>query len=81
MPDVEVKRIYKEENEDELTEKKKKVEEIFEDVEKNNKPDKPEDKTETEAKKEEEARQKLLEDNQVLSAINVIKGIMVFSKF
>ena len=81
MPDVDVKRIYKEENEDELTEKKKKVEEIFEDVEKNNKPDKPEDKTETEAKKEEEARQKLLEDNQVLSAINVMKGIMVFSKF
>lgn len=59
-------------------EKVKKVEEIFEDIELRDAEDK--EKLQL-SKRELEVRQKLLEDNQVQSAISVLKGIRVFKKF
>ncbi len=68
---------YKEE-EGEETDKKKKIDEVFEDVKKRDAKDKEEYEM---SKKEREAREKILRDNQILSAMSVIKGIRVFKEF
>jgi carboxyl-terminal processing protease len=78
-PDIAVKYIDPKKEEDKKTaEKEKTIEKIFENV----KETKPEN---AEAplldKKAQEAKDKLLNDNQVQAAINVIKGIRVYKSF
>lgn len=82
IPDIEVKREFKEPEEGALpskaTEKNNKdVKQIFDQVN-SKKGDKPEDIEKS--KKEEEAAKRLKEDNQVQSAIHVIKGIKAYQK-
>ena len=75
-PDIEVEYISPdEESEDEDGDK---IEKIFENVEMEESEDKENLKL---SKKELETREKLLTDNQVQSAISVLKGIDVFKKF
>jgi len=75
-PDISVKKIYPEED----TEKKdeNKAEKIFDDIEKKDAEDPEKYQNE---KKEIERRKLLLDDNQVQTAISVIKGIRVYEKF
>ena len=78
--DIEIKRaIPKEEKEEEEKDgKKQKVDDVFGNVELHD----AEDKTQFEQnKKEKDAKEKLLGDNQVRGAISVIKGIKVYKKF
>lgn len=78
-PDIEVAYIpIKEEDEDdENKKKKKKLNKIFDDIEEKDSEDSEELKL---TKKEQEVRERLLLDNQVRSAINVLKGIRAYNK-
>ncbi len=76
-PDVEVKRVIPPQNEED-NKKKVKVDDIFGNVELHD-AENPEQFKET--KKGEDARGKLLNDNQVQAAISVLKGIKVYQKF
>jgi carboxyl-terminal processing protease len=82
-PDIAVKRILPKEESEEKEEKEKEKEEkdsdkLFEDVElrDTNDPDKLK-----QTKEEDKVKKMLLEDNQVQTAISVIKGIRVFKSF
>ena len=77
IPDVVVPRIYPEEDAapDERAEK---IEKVFEDVELKQAEDPDQLKL---TQKEQEARDRLLNDNQVQAGMNVIKGIRVFKQF
>jgi len=77
VPDIKVKRVYPS-KEDEEAKQKKEVEKVFEGVEMR---DTKDPQTVTQLKKETEAQKRLLEDNQVQTAISVIKGIKVFKTF
>lgn len=79
-PDIVVKRIYPKEakDEDEKEKNAKDIEKIFNDVKVKEEKD-PEAAKLTD--KEKEAHERLLKDNQVQSAISVIKGIRTFKKF
>ena len=82
-PDVVVEEIYKEEDEgkgknNEREKKKKNIDKLFEDVEVQESEDPEKVKIEQKAK---ERREMLLADNQVLTAISVIKGIRIYSTF
>ena len=76
VPDIEVKRIFPPEEPE--TDKKKEVNKVFEDVEKHNAQN-PE--TLTQQQKGTEKKNKLLQDNQIQSALSVIKGIRVYQSF
>lgn len=84
-PDIIVKRIYPEEEEEEGEEAKEKdpdkakkdVEKIFNEVEKRES-DKPEEVALSQQEKE--AREMILADNQVQAAISVLEGIKVYQK-
>lgn len=74
-PDVVIKRVYAPKKPDEQREEEEKLEKIFSDVEEET----AEDPALTKLTQEQrEARQKLLEDNQVQAALNVIKGIKIY---
>jgi len=78
-PDIIVERKYPklDEDEKEIKEKEEEIDKVFEDVELQD----TEDPRELELKKrEKERREYILEDNQVQSAISVIKGIKVYKK-
>jgi carboxyl-terminal processing protease len=75
-PDINVPRIVQEVKEEEKNEEDH-VEKVFENVELQNKPSAEELKMN---KKDMETRKRILADDQVRSAINVIKGIKVFRK-
>lgn len=76
-PDIKVARIYEEDKEDvEDEDKKKNVDDIFKEVEQKNEDPAEKEKKEKELKRDE----RLAEDNQVQSAISVIKGIRVYQK-
>ena len=75
-PDIIVKYIAREKKSDD--ENGEKISKIFDDIEMEESEDKENLKF---SKKELETRKRLLEDNQVQSAINVLKGIYVFKKF
>jgi len=75
-PDIVVE--YKPANKKEEDENGKKVKEIFDNVELKESEDK--EKLQL-SKKELETRERLLEDNQVLSAISILKGIRVYKNF
>jgi carboxyl-terminal processing protease len=75
-PDIVVERVYVEQ--DDIEKKEEEIEEIFDNVEIKDSED-PE--TQELDKKEKEARERLFKDNQVQSAISVIKGIKVFREF
>ncbi len=85
-PDVEVERIYPEEDEDDkekdkkfkLKDKEKDIEKIFDNVELEQDKNAAEIKL---TKEQKEARERLLNDNQVQTAISVIQGIKVYRKF
>lgn len=74
-PDINVKFIPPLEKDSE--DKQKEIDQIFEDVERQES-DAPEDLDLT--KKEKEVRERLMNDNQVLSAISVLQGINVYNK-
>lgn len=76
VPDIEVKRIFPPEEPE--ADKKKEVNKIFEDVQKHNTKN-PE--TLTQQQKDTEKKNKLLEDNQIQSALSVIKGIRIYQGF
>ena len=72
-----------EENSDNKNDKKKKqkdVQKVFENVEKNKKENKEEQKSTLEDK-DKDVHERLLNDNQIQSAISVLKGIRVFKQF
>ena len=75
-PDIIVKYIAREKKSDD--ENGEKISKIFDDIEMEESEDKENLKF---SKKELETRKRLLEDNQIQSAINVLKGIYVFKKF
>lgn len=75
-PDVEVKRLFP--KEEETKEKENDVDEIFDDVEIQESEDPDKVKL---SKKEMEVKERLLGDNQIQSAISVIKGIQVYQGF
>ncbi|MBI3601548.1 MAG: S41 family peptidase [Candidatus Omnitrophica bacterium] len=81
-PDVAIERIYPKEDKDKEADKdkdkkdKKNLDQIFEDVENKDKKE-AEDLTE-EKKKELQQKKKDQEDNQLQTAVNVIKGIKVY---
>ncbi len=77
-PDIEVKKIYPKTEEDEKDEKSKDVEKIFDDVQIRDAKDPEELKL---SKKEKEVRDRLLNDNQIQSALSVIKGIKTVNSF
>ncbi len=77
VPDVEIKRIIPKKDE-ELDAKKQRVDDVFGNVELHGVEDKEEFE---ENKKEDDARERLLGDNQVQGAINVLKGIRVYRQF
>lgn len=85
-PDVEIKREIKK-KEDAPTAEEQSIEEIFNNV-KSHEPKKPEEATQNKDQNEPkpqnkeltESQKKLKEDNQVQSAINIIKGIKTFRK-
>jgi len=60
--------------------KEKDVQQIFENVEKHKKENKEEQKSTVEDK-DKDAHERLLKDNQIQSAISVLKGIRVFKQF
>lgn len=76
-PDIVVDRIVPEEDEEGIKEKVKNVEDIFTNVEMRDAED-PEKLKLT--KEEKETHDRLLNDNQIQSAISVIKGIKVYRK-
>jgi len=76
VPDVEVKRLFPPEEQE--GGKKKEVDKIFGDVEKHNAKN-PE--IVTQQQKDTEKKNKLLQDNQIQSAISVIKGIRIYQGF
>lgn len=76
VPDIEVKKIPPPEEQE--AEKKKEIEKIFGDVEKQ---DAQNPETVTQQQKDMEKKNKLLQDNQIQSAISVIKGIRVYQGF
>lgn len=80
IPDIIVEPIYPEEakEDDEEAKNGKKVEEVFNKLEEEATPN-PDELIQS--KREEEVRERLLKDNQVLSAISVLKGIRVFKSF
>lgn len=75
-PDITIEKIDPKKEEDD--DKKENVEKIFDDLESKQSKD-PEALKIT--KKEQEDRDRLLNDNQVISAMSVIKGIRVFKSF
>jgi len=88
-PDIVVKRVYYQDSQYE--EREKRLEKLFDKVEKNSNgdsPDEPEDaagddegddeEEDSAVETEEEIHERLLNDNQIQSAINVIKGIRVY---
>lgn len=77
-PDIEIKRVLPPEENSDVEAKKQKIDDVFGNVELHNDSDK--EKAETE-KKEQTARDRLLNDNQVQGAINVIKTIRVHNTF
>ena len=77
VPDIVIKRIYPKEDADD-DKKKNDVDKIFNDIEKQ-KSENPAQLEQTQ--KQSDSKKKLLEDNQVQGAINVIKGIRVFQGF
>jgi carboxyl-terminal processing protease len=80
IPDIEAKQIHKEHKEDKKDKNKKDkkdLAQIFDDVENNGK----KEPISEEKKKEMEQMKKDQEDNQLQTAINVIKGIKVYSGF
>ena len=83
-PDIVIKRVYPKEDKDEQKNKdkndKKDIEQIFEDVEKNDHEGQTEIMTE-QKKKEQEQAKKDQEDNQLQAAIDVVKGIKVYQSF
>ncbi len=80
-PDIVVERIIP--KKDEKDEKEKKIDEIFEDLESREKKEKKkkENGEDDITKKTREVHERLLSDNQVQSAISVLKGIKVFERF
>jgi len=79
MPDIEVERIFQKKDEKEKSDKK--AEEIFENIEKEEKKDGKKAEDATEEEKKAKIKKALLEDNQVQSAISVLKGIRVYENF
>ena len=82
-PDVVVEKIYPPEDEDNDKKSKEKnkekdIEKIFDKVESEKDKDNPDPKL---TKEQKEARERLLNDNQVQTAISVIQGIKVYRKF
>ena len=77
-PDLEVKREYAKKEDDENEFPKKDLEEIFNDVEINGEKSQQEIDQE---KLEKEALEKIENDNQIQSAINILSGIKVYTKF
>jgi len=77
IPDILVKRVLP--TEEPKDEKEKDVDKIFEDVEIRDSKEDQEGLKQT--KKEKLIKKQLLEDNQVQTAISVMKGIRVFTKF
>ena len=77
-PDIVVEKVDEEEKPEEEADKNKKdVGKIFDNVELQQAPDPTKAKLN---QQEKEAREKLLKDNQVQTAISVIKGIKVYKK-
>ncbi len=81
-PDIVIKRTKEEKVADKAEDKKEKkdLENIFEEVEKREHKEEPAVMTE-QKKKEQEQIKKDLADNQLVAAINVIKGIKVYQSF
>lgn len=77
-PDVVVKAALAEEAKDEKEDEQKKVEEIFDGVKQQETEDPQKTKT---IKEEEQVHERLLKDNQVQSAMSVLKGIRVYKTF
>ena len=77
-PDIVVEFIEPEEAEKEIEKKNENVDKVFKDLELENSQDPEELKKK---RKNEEIRKKLLDDNQVQSAISVLKGIRVYNNF
>lgn len=75
-PDVEVELVAPPEKDDD--DKQKKIDDVFNDIEKRDSDDKEAYEM---SKKEKEVRDKLMNDNQVRTAISVIKGVRVYDKF
>lgn len=75
-PDIVIEKI--DEEKDETEEKEKNVEKIFDDLEVKQSEDPEATKL---TNKEKDDRERLLADNQVISAMSVIKGIRVFKSF
>jgi len=76
-PDIVVERIYPHTEETEGEKKAKDIEKIFEDVQLQESENPDELKRQN---KKKEARERLLNDNQIQSAMSVIKGIKVYKK-
>jgi len=76
-PDIVVEKIYPQLSESEEGQKNKDIDKIFEDV-RLKESDNPQEAQRQQ--KEKEARERLLNDNQIQSAISVIKGIKVYKK-
>jgi carboxyl-terminal processing protease len=62
-------------------EKEKNIDKIFKDIKSKDAKDKPESELDVNAQKLAEAKEKLLSDNQVQTAISVLKGIKVYNGF
>ena len=82
-PDINVPYISKEESDKdkEKVEEEKSVEEVFDKIEDENKKVEEDPAIAHFTKEQKEAREKLLKDNQVQSAISVLRGIQTFKKF
>ena len=78
-PDIEVKYIPKEKEEEE-NERKEGIKKVFDDIESNDIENSEDPEKEKQKKKDAETKQRLLEDNQVQAAISVLKGIRVYKK-
>jgi carboxyl-terminal processing protease len=76
-PDIVIKKEYRPQKETDMEKEEKDIEKIFNEVEVQ-KSEKPEEAKLT--KEEKEHRDLLLKDNQVQSALSVIKGIKIFKK-
>ncbi len=77
-PDIEVEIKYPPKTDDKAEKKENDVEKIFDDVEIRKSEDPDQVKL---SKKDQETRERLLNDNQVQGAIGVIKGIQVYQTF
>jgi len=75
-PDIVVKRIFPVETE--TQEQEKNIDKIFDQIETEKEVDSEKEKI---RRKKEEVREQLLNDNQIQSAINVLKGIRVYKQF